>query len=128
MCLANDLACLGEGRPFPIDAFLDLAVVGVIGSALLTGALTRLIQRPPQHRWPLPGQVAGGAFAVGGVHGDVQTGEADRAAGGKTPAGPTQPAGQGERNHRPHPIELLAGAPADRASVVRSGGSADTTV
>src|ERR1700716_1133334 len=87
MCLANDLACLGEGRPFPIDAFLDLAVVGVIGSALLTGALTRLIQRPPQHRWPLPGQVAGGAFAVGGVHGDVQTGEADRAAGGKTPAG-----------------------------------------
>ena len=35
----------------------------------------RLVQRPAQHRWALAGQVAAGAFGVGGGNGDVQSGE-----------------------------------------------------
>jgi len=48
-----------------------------------SGAHGRLVQGPAQHRWALAGEVAAGAFGVGGGNGDIQPGEPE---GFATPA------------------------------------------
>ena len=102
----------------PSYAVLDLGVVargpGRRGAGV---GLAGLVDGPAQHRRSLPGQPPGGAFAVGGVHGDVQPGEPDRLAGGGEPARAAQPAGQRQRGDRPDPVE-----PCGQHLGARSGG------
>src|SRR6266571_2073656 len=73
--LADDLAGLGDGGALAVDPVLDRGVVPVVRGGAAGVRLAGLIDAPAQYLRSLPGQVPGGALAVGGVHGDVQPGE-----------------------------------------------------
>jgi hypothetical protein len=77
----DDAAGLGQGGTFTVDALFHLRVVAVVGGAGSGGGFARFVEAPAQHGRVLSGQAAGAAFAVGGVDGHVQSGEADRLAG-----------------------------------------------
>src|SRR6266849_4025731 len=76
--LPDDLAGLRQGGDLAVGAVLDRRVVVVAGGGGAGMGLAGLIHHPAQDLRALPGQVPGGAFAVGGVDGDVQPGEPDR--------------------------------------------------
>src|SRR6266487_705495 len=76
-----ELAGNREAGAVVVDPPGDLAVVGVVGRAGPGGRQRRLEQRPAQQLRPLVREVAGRAFAVRLVDGDVEAGVADGVVG-----------------------------------------------
>src|SRR6516162_10520236 len=59
MGLAEDLAGLGQAGALAVLAVLDRGVVPVVGGRGPGVGLASLVDRPAQHRRPLPGQLPG---------------------------------------------------------------------
>src|SRR6266545_869903 len=77
-------------------------MVGGSGASRRHGGL---VQGPPQDLGTLSGQVAGGALAVGGVHGDVEAGVPHRAAGAAEPPDVAELGPDGDRGEPPHAVD-----------------------
>ena len=123
---AGELAGDGDQGDVGLEALTELPVVGVVGRARPGRVDGGLIQRPAQHRRPLLGQMAAGAFAVRGPHGDVQAGMADGVvgAGEATTVAELFPDGHGEQWADPVVLLQATAAGLVGARWRRSGGAA----
>src|SRR6266542_5312311 len=100
-----ELARNREAGAVVIDPLGNLEVVGVVGRASAGGRQRRLEQRPAQQLRPLVREVAGRAFLVGLVDGDVETGVADGVVGACEAASIAELRQDRGRAHRPDPVQ-----------------------